>query len=249
MIEAYGLAEKIFYRFVRLFAPRRYDEVPAGKSDQDLIREYDVFWRSRTLWVGLVWIVYSIVLGGLHHWFVAESSRLPTDLYYNSSVGGWFGAFFFASGGMMLFQASPWSIVLSSAEESRIDRLGFEAKHNVNARRVYALLGTVGVAVGVLIALGSNDYVAFDHEALRWGHHGGAESSMPLAEIAEVRWYRRKEALRGTVSGGALIILKDGSRYEPCSGMGRGLSPDRCRYLAMTAGVPANVDLDVMPRE
>jgi hypothetical protein len=241
----HDLKNRLFFWLVRPLMPRRFDEVPPGKSDRDLIRDYEAVSRRNSLWALAVCACFTAVFWGLHHRFVAESAHRPADVYYDSSMGGLFAAFFFAVGLLLLLLASPLADVLGRAEHVRADRLGFEAKYDVNARRAYALLGGVGMAFGCLITFLSDDYVAFDREALRFGHFGGEEIKAPLGEIAEVRWYRRKEALRGTVSGGALVLLKDGRRLEP----NRALSQARCLDLAKLAGVPARLDLDVMPKE
>jgi hypothetical protein len=241
----HDLKERFVFWLLRPLMPRRFDEVPPGKSDEELLREYEAVGRKNVLRWLVLSVGFAAVLWGVHRWFIVEAAHRPSDVYFDSSFGVSFAAFLFASGLVMLLAASPLSDLLGKPEDILADRLGFEAKYDVNARRAYAFLGLMGLAGGILLTWLCSDYVAFDKEAIRFGRFGGKEAKTLLVEVAEVRWYRRKEALRGTVSGGPLIVLKDGRRLE----LSNLLRRDSCRELAKLAGVPARLDLDVLPKE
>jgi hypothetical protein len=252
MIEAPGLKEKVFIWFVRPFAPRRFDEVPSGVSDEELIRLGKAVERRQTLLSYLALALMTLVVGVVYHlggW--APESR-SGDLLMRS-LNPWLAAFLLALGLCALLGASRWSWVVGGVEADRAYRLAMEARHGINVRRLLLLCGLPLAALGFYVLSLCGAYVAFDSTALRWRDGRGIVRSRPLSEIAEVRYYERRERADGGVAiiGDAFILFKDGTNLVPKRDVASisGLSIANCVKLARAAGAPARLNLDVMPRE
>lgn len=118
-------------------------------------------------------------------------------------------------------------------------------------RRILLLCALPLVALGVGVLWISRDYVAFDRTALRW-RQSGLVQSRPLADIAEVRWYRRAEMPRGGPKEwkAACVIFRDGTRFHSTDGFfSVSLPQEACAKLARAAGAPAQLDLDILSLE
>lgn len=248
MLEAPGLKEKFFIWFVRPFAPRRRDEVPEGVSDAELIRRGELVQRRYTFLTYLTMALITVAVGLLHKVSGFAPVARPEDLRFVSN-NIWLPSFVLAIGLCGLFGGSPWAHLVGGRDVERDYRLAFEAKHKVNMRRILFLCGLFLAALGVGVLWISRDYVAFDLTALRW-RQSGLEQSRPLADIAEVRFYRRREYRDGKAHdhGDAVILFGDGTTFVPRVDIdpSLGLWPADCAELARAAGVPARLDLDVL---
>lgn len=243
--------ERLFWWFFRPFLGKRAEPVPEGVSDEELIRKGDEAARrpwnlliSCLLWALLPWgLVELHALSGL------AAVRRPDDIHFSTTTP-WVGAVFIAMGLTLILFITPLRFVFGyDAEGDRVYRLAFEAKHKVNVRHALALLGVLALAMGTLFLVAADDFVAFDRTALRW-RHLYTEHSRPIADIAEVRWYRREETPRGGPRRweAACIVFKDGTRLLTTDGFMRlGMTPEDCVELARLARAPAQLDLDVLP--
>ncbi|MFZ9202361.1 MAG: hypothetical protein ACO23N_08050, partial [Opitutales bacterium] len=221
--------ERLFWWFFRPFLGKRAEPVPEGVSDEELIRKGDEAARrpwnlliSCLLWALLPWgLVELHALSGL------AAVRRPDDIHFSTTTP-WVGAVFIAMGLTLILFITPLRFVFGyDAEGDRVYRLAFEAKHKVNVRHALALLGVLALAMGTLFLVAADDFVAFDRTALRW-RHLYTEHSRPIADIAEVRWYRRKETPRGGPRRweAACIVFKDGTRLLTTDGFMRlGMTP------------------------
>ncbi len=250
MIEAPGLKEKLLIWFVRPFARRRRDEVPEGVTDEELIRLGKVHERRQTLLSYLALAPATLAIGGLWQVSGLVPERRPDDLVMRSD-NPWLAAFVLAWGLCAVLGATPLSRLVGGAEADRAYRLAFEARHGVNLRRLLLICGLPLAALGAYVLHLCGAYLAFDDQALRWRDARGPERLMPLADIAEVRFYRRREKPDGRAAliGDAAILLRDGTWFVPKRDIDAsiGLSPDECALLARISGVPARLDLDVLP--
>ncbi len=246
--------QRLFWWFFRPFLGKRALPVPEGVTDEELVRKGEE--APRRPWNLLLECLLCALLAWgvvrLHGDLGLGAVRRPEDLHFETSTP-WFGAVFMAMGLTFLVSVSPlaWLIGTPDDERERVSRLAFEARHKVNVRHALALLGALVLATGAAFVAFSDDYVAFDRQTLRW-RHLYAESSRPIADIAEVRWYLRKETPRGGPRkwNAACVLFKDGSRWLSTDGlMSLGMTPEACARLAEVAGVPAKLDLDLLPLE
>jgi hypothetical protein len=247
------LAERLFWWLFRPFLGRRSQAVPEGVSDEELIR------RGARVGAGfgsLIWVVLMVsafawFLVMLNTWLGLKPVRQPDDIHFSTS-SVWFGAVFMSGGLLILFSVAIKTIQgagLSKAELALV--LEFEAKHKVNARHAYAFLGVAGFALGAVFASVADDYVAFDSQALRWRHFFTTHLR-PISDIAEVRFYRRHETPRGELRERetACVLFKDGTRFLSSDGfMKLAMTKADSGRLAEVAGVPAQLDLDVLPHQ
>ena len=250
MIEAPGLKEKLFIWFVRPFARRRRDEVPEGVTDEELIRLGKAHERRQTLLSYLALALMTLAIGGLWQVSGLAPARRPDDLVMRSD-NPWLAAFVLAMGLCAVLGATPLSRLVGGAEADRAYRLAFEARHGVSLRRLLLICGLPLAALGAGVLYLCGAYLAFDAQALRWRDARGFERSLQLADIAEVRFYRRREYPdgRAAVIGDAAIVLRNGTWFVPKRDIDAsiGLSPEECDALARLAGVPARLDLDLLP--
>lgn len=248
MLEAPGIKEKFFIWFVRPFARRPLADVPEGVTDAELIRRGELVQRRYTLLTYLTLVLVTVAVGLLYKVSGFAPQARPEDLRFVSN-NLWLPSFVLAIGLCSLFAASPWAHLVGGKDVERDYRLAFEAKHKVNVRRMLFLCGLFPAALGVGVLWISRDYVAFDRTALRW-RQSGLEQSHTLAEIAEVRFYRRRELRDGTARdhGDAVVLFRDGTTFVPRVDIdpSLGLWPADCAELAKAAGVPARLDLDVL---
>ncbi len=248
MLEAPGLKEKLFIWFIRPFARRPHADVPEGVPDAELIRRGELVQRRYTLLTYLTMALVTVAVGLLCKFSGLAPEARPEDLRFVSN-NIWLPSFVVAIGLCSLLGSSPWAHLVGGRDLERDYRLAFEAKHKVNMRRILFLSGLPVAALGVGVLWISRDYVAFDRMALRWSQ-SGLEQSRPLADIAEVRFYRRKVRSDGKAhdNGDAVIIFKDGIVLVPREDIDTslGLWPADCAELARAAGVPARLDLDVL---
>ncbi len=251
MLDAPGIKEKFFIWFVRPFARRSLADVPEGITDEELIRRGELVQRRYTLLTYLTLVLVTVAVGLLYKVSGLAPQASPEDLRFVSN-NIWLPSFILAIGLCGLFGASPWAHLVGGRDVERDYRLAFEAKHKVNMRRILLLSGLFVAALGVGVLWISRDYVAFDRTALRWSQSGLVQSR-PLADIAEVRFYRREVRSDGKVhdNGDAVIIFKDGTVLVPREDIDTslGLWPADCAELAKAAGVPARLDLDVLSLE
>lgn len=249
MLEAPGLKEKFFIWFIRPFARRKRDEVPEDVTDEALIRRGELVQRRYTLLTYLTMALVTVAVGLLYKVSGFAPQASPEDLRFVSN-NIWLPSFLLAMGLCGLFGASPWAHLVGGRDVERDYRLAFEAKHKVNMRRILLLCGLFAAALGGGVLWISRDYVAFDRTALRWSQSGLVQSR-PLADIAEVRFYRRCVRSDGKAhdNGDAVILFKDGTILVPREDVDTslGLWPADCAELARAAGVPARLDLDVLP--
>lgn len=249
MLEAPGIKEKFFIWFVRPFARRPLADVPEGISDAELIRRGELVQRRYTLLTYLTTALVTVAVGSLCKVSGLAPQAGPEDLRFISN-NIWLPSFVLAIGLCGLFGSSPWAHLVGGRAVEREYRLAFLAKHKVNMRRILFLCGLPVAALGVGVLWISRDYVAFDRTALRWSQSGLVQSR-PLADMAEVRFYRRKVRSDGKAhdNGDAVIIFKDGTVLVPREDIDTslGLWPADCAELAKAADVPARLDLDVLP--
>jgi len=248
MLEAPTFKEKFFIWFVRPFATRKRDEVPEGITDEELIRRGELVQRRYTLLTYLTTALVTVAVGLLCKVSGFAPQAGPEDLRFVSN-NIWLPSFLLAIGLCGLLGASPWAHLVGGRDVERDYRLAFEAKHKVNMRRILLLCGLFAAALGAGVLWISRDYVAFDRTALRWSQSGLVQSR-PLADIAEVRFYRRKVRSDGKAhdNGDAVILFKDGTVLVPREDIDTslGLWPADCAELAKAAGVAARLDLDVL---
>ena len=248
MLAAPGIKEKFFVWFVRPFAPRRHDEVPEGVSDEELIRRGELVQRRYTLLGYLAVALVTVAVGLLCKLSGFAPEARPNDLRFVSN-NIWLPSFVLAIGLCALLGSSPWSHLVGGRDVERDYRLAFEAMHKVNMRRILFCSGLFLVALGGGVCWISRDYVAFDRHALRW-RHDSLEQARALADIAEVRFYRRRERADGKAydNGDAVVLFSDGKAFVPKADIdaSMGLTPVVCAELARAAGVPARLDLDVL---
>lgn len=244
------LAERLFWWLLRPFLGRRSQAVPEGVSDEELIR------RGARV-VGLGSLILSVLVVSAITWFLVmlnallglKPVRQPDDIHFSAS-SIWLGAVFMSLGLVLIFNVVINGIQGADLNEAELAlALEFEAKHKVNARHAYAFLGVAGFALGAVFASVADDYVAFDSQALRWRHFF-TPYLRPISDIAEVRFYRRHEMPRGEPRERetACVLFKDGTRFLSSDGfMSLGMAKADCGRLAEVAGVPAQLDLDVLP--
>lgn len=243
--------QRIFWWFFRPFIRRRREDIPEGVSDEELIRRGDAAGRRPFLLLlgclAIALLAWGIV--GLHDTLGLGPRRADGDIYCSRSTV-WPGAIFMAMGlsclmtllGMRLF---------GSDEDDRAVMQGFAARYRVSARGAYAVTSLLLFAMGGVFMATGGDYVAFDGQTLRW-RRSYTEHARPLADIAEVRWYRRAEMPRGGPREwkAACVIFRDGTRFLSTDGFfSVSLPPEACSKLANAAGVPAYLDLDVISLE
>jgi len=234
--------QRLFWWFFRPFLGKRAEPVPEGVSDEELIRQGDASARRpwNLLVACLLWALLAWGLVQLHALAGLVAVRAPDDIHFATGTP-WVGAVFMGMGLALL--------VFRSTDDNRTFRLAFEARYRINARHAMALLGVLALAMGTLFLVAADDTVAFDRQTLRWRHFY-TEHSRPVSEIAEVRWYKREETPRGGPRrwNAACVIFKDGTRLLSTDGfMSLGMTPEAAAQLARVAGVPARLDLDVLP--
>lgn len=245
------LAERLFWWLFRPFLGRRSHAVPEGVSDEELIR------RGTRVGAGFGSLIWAVLMGSAFAWFLVmlnawlglKPVRQPDDIHFSAS-SFWFGAVFMSNGLLILFYVAIKTIRGAGLSEAELAlELEFEAKYKVNARRAYAFLGVLGFAMGAVFAAVADDYVAFDRQALRWSHFF-TPHLRPISDIAEVRFYRRHEMPRGEPRERetACVLFKDGTRFLSSDGfMNLAMTKADSGRLAEVAGVPAQLDLDVLP--
>lgn len=245
------LKQRIFWWFFRPFIRRRREDIPQGVSDEELIRRGDAVGR-RPFNLLLGCLLFALLAWGLvevHGWLSLGAARRPDDIYISKSTV-WPGAIFMAMG-LSLFLALVRMRLFGASEEDRAINQGFEARHKVSALGAYVLLGVLALAMGAVFVAAADDHVAFDGQTLRWQRFY-TEHTRPLADIAEVRWYRRAEMPRGGPREwkAACVVFKDGTRFLSTDGFfSVSLPQEACAKLAKAAGAPAHLDLDVIPLE
>lgn len=245
------LKQRVFWWFFRPFIRRRREDIPEGVSDEELIRRGDAVGR-RPFNLLLGCLLFALLGWGLvevHGWLGLGAVRRPDDIYISKSTV-WPGAIFMAMG-LYLLLTLLIQRLFGASEEDRAVNQGFEARHKVSARGAYALLGLLTIAMGAVFVAAADDHVAFDAQTLRWQRFY-TEQTRPLADIAEVRWYRRAEMPRGGPREwkAACVVFKDGTRFLSTDGFfSVSLPQEACAKLAQAAGAPAYLDLDLIPLE
>lgn len=167
MLDAPGIKEKFFIWFIRPFARRSRAEVPEGVTDEELIRRGELVQRRYTLLSHATLALVAVALGLLYQVSGLGPVRRPDDLCLEAN-SPWLPAFVLAIGLCSLFAASPWAHLFGGKDMERDYRLAFEAKHQVNVRRILFLCGLPLAALGVGVLWLCGDHIAFDRSALRW---------------------------------------------------------------------------------
>ncbi len=243
--------QRIFWWFFRPFIRRRREDIPEGVSDEELIRRGDAVGRRPFNFLLGCLLVALLAWGivDLHAELGLGAARRPDDIHCSKTMV-WPGAIFVAMG-LSCLLTLVWLRLFGATEEDRAVNQGFEARHKVSATGAYALLGVLSIAMGAVFMVAAGDYVAFDGRTLRWRRFY-TEHTRPLADIAEVRWYRRAEMPRGGPREwkAACVIFKDGTRFLSTDGFfSVSLPQEACAKLAEAAGAPAYLDLDIISLE
>lgn len=243
--------QRVFWWFFRPFIRRRREDNPEGVSDDELIRRGDAIARRPFLLLlgclAIALLAWSLV--GLHDILGLGPRRADADIYCSRSTV-WPGAIFMAMGLSCLMTLLGMRLFGSDEDDGAFMR-GFSARYRVSARGAYALISLLLFAMGGLFMAAGGDYVAFDGRTLRW-LRSYTEHARPLADIAEVRWYHRKETPRGGPREwrAACVLFKDGTFFLSTDGFFTvALPPAACSQLAEAAGAPAYLNLDVLDKD